>query len=66
MYMGYFIVSMVNTVIRVLLAYGMFLSFSGGHLLLAGICLAFLMKRSWIVYDDRYGKNIYVDIGGKR
>ena len=47
------VVWVINVIVRILLAWGMFNAYHSGHLLLAGVCLVGVMKRDWLsVYID--------------
>lgn len=54
-------VYLFNIIIRVLFAWLMFVMFSGGYFFFAGLFLICTLKRSWIVYDEKYSKKIYIN-----
>jgi hypothetical protein len=53
----FLLIYLVNNIIRVACAYGMFLSFGRGYYLLAAILLLGALKRDWLVFDTMSYKN---------
>lgn len=53
----------VNAVIRILCAWGMFVAFINSHLFLAGFLLICAMKKNWLTYDYKYTQKIHFWIG---
>lgn len=55
-------VIIINSIIRIMFAWGMFCSFSNGHHFLASICLIGAIKRNWIVFDAKYNRRIHINL----
>lgn len=55
-------VIIINAIIRILFAWGMFCAFSNGHYFLASICLIGAIKRNWIVFDAKYNRRIHINL----
>lgn len=55
-------VIIINSIIRILLGWGMFCAFSNGNYFLASICLIGAIKRNWIVFDAKYNRRIHINL----
>ena len=54
-------VIIINAIIRILFAWGMFCAFSNGNHFLASVCLIGAIKRNWIVFDAKYNRRIHIN-----
>lgn len=52
----------INAIIRIMFAWGMFCAFSNGYYFIASVCLIGAMKRNWVVFDAKYNRRIHINL----
>lgn len=59
----FLLIYIINNIIRILCAYGMFCSFSNGYYFLSAILFIGALKRDWLIVDTMgYGNKVQIGI----